>query len=66
MLQFDTERNCDINLFDAAAAEMKQLLVRHMRMQSRPSDSREQKVGRRRVSGRGSEEHLSGDSDKGG
>lgn len=53
----DHSCECDITLFHAwlpAAVEIKQLIVSHARMQSRPSDSREQKVGRRHVSGGGS------------
>ena len=53
----DHHCECDITLCDAglpAAVEIKRLTVSHARMQSRPSDSREQKVGRRHVSGRGS------------
>lgn len=48
---------CGLTLSDAgrpAAVEIKQFIVSHARMQSRPSDSREQKVGRRHVSRRGS------------
>lgn len=43
---------CDAGL--PAATEMQPLMVSRARMQSRPSDSSEQKVGRRHVSGRGS------------
>lgn len=53
----DHSCECGTTLCDAglpAAVEIKQLIVSHVRMQSRPSDRREQKVGRRHVSGRGS------------
>lgn len=43
---------CDAGL--PAAVEIKQLMVSHARMQSRPSDGAEQKVEGRHVSGRGS------------
>lgn len=43
---------CDAGL--PAAVEIKQLMVSHARMQSRPSDGAEQKVEGRHASGRGS------------
>lgn len=53
----DHSRDCGTTLCDAglpAAVEIKQLMVSHARMQSRPSDRAEQKVEGRHVSGRGS------------